>query len=35
METNTSIVETFIVIVVVLVIISVNITTFLYSKRKK
>ncbi|ANH51212.1 hypothetical protein PC5_00090 [Campylobacter phage PC5] len=35
METNISIVETFIVIVVVLVIISVNITTFLYSKRKK
>ncbi|QPX62980.1 hypothetical protein F336_022 [Campylobacter phage F336] len=34
METNTSVVGTFIAIVAVLVIVSVNITSFLYSKRK-
>ncbi|QXO06062.1 hypothetical protein [Campylobacter phage CJLB-10] len=34
METNTSVVGTLIAIVAVLVVISVNITTFLYSKRK-
>ncbi|QPX63158.1 hypothetical protein F356_023 [Campylobacter phage F356] len=34
METNTSVVGTLIAIVAVLVIVSVNITSFLYSKRK-